>query len=409
MRTRFAVAFGAVVLASLGWSTLATAAGEFYVAQSCSTPANVGGGNCRTDAWELPSDPKAAPARRTSAFCGADWISTASKVQFTVVSGRYGTDCTKGLWRLGTTGVDPIAAPLGARGAMLSADDRRIAYVVDDFGSDPSSTVWVADVDGGNAQKLHAGRPIDSVRWTADGRIVFREFFADFQSVAAAGEQGSGRLVGIVPNEDVMTLAPDLSSFALRHGSVLAVGSLRGKGGSVLTRVAENNIEPVWLKGAQGVLYAVRQAGTQTAIKLRVLTERRARSRASGLSISSGLELTDAASLAPVTTTRPDVAAPAVVLLGDSDAAFAGPGRGGSLTTPRDRLFAAVVDPAGIIAGQVEVRRGTKVLRKLGFYDNRSLSAALQGLKAGRYRVTFRVTDGAVHTATVTARVRIVD
>ena len=46
------------------------------------------------------------------------------------------------------------------------------------------------------------------------------------------------------------------------------------------------------------------------------------------------------------------------------------------------------------------IRRGARVLRKLGFYDHLSLSAALNNLPVGRYRITFRVTDGGLEHQT---------
>jgi hypothetical protein len=393
---------------------MASAGGGIYVASQCTTMTVLvtDGSNCRTDVWQLPADRKDTPKRLTGAFCSAAWASLPSTREEVIVEGRYGTSCAAGIWRLTGDGVSQIPAPGGARRPIVSPDDTRIAvWTITPATATgrvvPASQLVVMDADGGNAHVVDTQPIYDDVHWTADDRLVFSDPLArSYSSVAASGESGSKRTVALVPTSSSLTFSPDLSQFALRSFGVLVVGSLHGGGGKVVSRIA-GQAQPVWQRGGESVLFSVLKGSTQLGLVQRAFTPRRTTKWLSGLGL--GAQPLDAPSPKPALSARADVAAPAVVLFGDGDAVVAGRGRGPQLVTKGDALSAAVVDPSGITEGNVEVRRGAKALRKFGFYDQLTLAAALNGLTRGRYRITFRVTDGAVHTATVSARVRIVD
>jgi hypothetical protein len=413
MRTRFAVVLGVVVLASLGWSALASAGGGIYLAGQCTTTTVLvpDGSNCRTDVWQLPADRKQSPKRLTASFCSAAWASLASTRPDVFVEGRYGTSCAAGIWRLSPEGVRQVPAPEGARRPIVSPDDTRLAVwattPMAPGPATPESQLWVMDLDGKAAHIVDRAALYEDVRWTADDRLVFAEFPSrSYSSIAASGEPGSRRTVAFVPSGSSLALSPDLTHFALRSFGVLVVGSLRGAGGKVVSRIA-GQAQPVWQRGGESLLFSVLRGSASLGLVERSTARRGTTRWLSGLGL--GAQPLDAPSPRPAVTARADVAAPAVVLVGDGDAVVAGRGRGPQLVTRGDALSAAVIDPSGLMEGSIEVRRGAKVLRKLGFYDPLSLSAALNKLPIGRYRITFRVTDGAVHTATVGARVKIVD
>ena len=129
------------------------------------------------------------PASHGWWFMAPSFSPDGQTIIFHMPRGRQGADTRWDVWSVPVTGGEPTLIVPDASMGVYSPEGEHLAYLDSPRGIWSSSTLMIADANGGNPRVLVRGHKIDVPRWSPDGtRIVYTDEGRDYVVDVATGE-----------------------------------------------------------------------------------------------------------------------------------------------------------------------------------------------------------------------------